>query len=206
MRNLIATAMIFILLPLSAVAQQGSTYKWVDENGQVHYGDSIPAKYADLPKDVVNDHGVTVGNLEGKKTEEQLAAEKMAEEKRVAIELQKRADQALLATYLSVEEILMHRDRRVELFQAQSRVTELYLNNLNRRLQSLETEASRFKPYSEDEDAPMISDDLAKDLRETKNTIARHEQNLKKYRSDEQLIISRFAGDVNRFKKLKGID
>lgn len=206
MRSLIATAMIFILLPLSAVAQQGSTYKWVDENGQVHYGDSIPAKYADLPKDVVNDHGVTVGNLEGKKTEEQLAAEKMAEEKRVAIELQKRADQALLATYLSVEEILMHRDRRVELFQAQSRVTELYLNNLNRRLQSLETEASRFKPYSEDEDAPMISDDLAKDLRETKNTIARHEQNLKKYRSDEQLIISRFAGDVNRFKKLKGID
>ena len=206
MRSLIATALISIMLPFGAAAQQGSTFKWVDENGQIHYGDSIPAKYADLPKDVVNDHGVTVGSLEGKKTEEQLAAEKMAEQKRVAIELQKRADQALLATYLSVEEILMHRDRRVELFQAQSRVTELYLNNLNRRLQSLEAEASRFKPYSEDEDAAMISDDLARDLRETKDTIARHERNLKKYRSDEQQIIARFAGDVNRFKKLKGID
>ena len=45
-------------------------------------------------------------------------------------ELQMRADRALLATYQNVDEIVMHRDRRVELFQAQSRVTELYLRNL----------------------------------------------------------------------------
>ena len=59
--------------------------------------------------------------------------------------LQKRQDQALLATYLSVDEIIMHRDRRVELFQAQSRVTELYLRNLQRRLDNLRSEASRFQ-------------------------------------------------------------
>ena len=145
-------------------------------------------------------------DLEGKKTPEQIEAERIETERRVARELRQRADQALLATYLTVDEILMHRDRRVELFQAQSRVTELYLTNLGRRLGDLRGEASQFQPYSDNPDAPMIAEDLAEDLRVTKETIARHERNLKKFQFDEEQIIARFAGDISRFKMLKGID
>ena len=125
---------------------------------------------------------------------------------RIAQELQQRADQALPNTYLTVEEIVMHRDRRVELYQAQSKVTELYLRNLGRRLESIRTEASRYQPYSQDPNAPMIPDDLAEDLRETKDTIARHEHNLKKYERNERQIIERFDRDISRFRILKGID
>ena len=209
MRKLNFISLLLLLLPVvcAAQAQQGSThYKWVDEEGVVHYGDSIPAQYRDLPKEIVNDHGVAVDHLEGKKTPEQLEAERLEKERIQAIELQRRADQALLATYLSVDEILMHRDRRVELFQAQARVTELYLRNLDRRLQKLRADASKFQPYSEDPDAPMIEDDLAAELRKTKEIIQRHERNLKKFQSDEQQIIARFAGDIDRFKALRGID
>ena len=165
-----------------------------------------PAEYAEQRKEVVNEHGVTVAELEGKKTAEQLEQERIENERRVAVELQKRADQALLATYLSVDEILLHRDRRVELFQAQSKVTELYLRNLQRRLDSLQNEASRYSPYSSDPDAPMISEELAADLRATRSTIDRHQENLHKFRQDEQQIIARFDGDITRFKTLKGID
>ena len=195
-----------LALPLAASAQDAKVFRWVDENGVIHYGDSIPAKYAELPKQVLNEHGVAVEELEGKKTPEQIEAERIENERRVAIEMRKRADQALLATYLSVDEILMHRDRRVELFQAQSRVTELYLSNLSRRLENIRQDASRYSPYSEDPDAPMIPDDLAEDLNKTKETIARHERNLEKFLADEEQIIARFAGDITRFKKLKGID
>lgn len=181
-------------------------YKWEDDEGNVYYGDSIPAEFAERPKEVLNDHGVTVENLEGKKTAEQIEQERIENERRVAQELQRRADQALLATYLSVDEIVMHRDRRVELFQAQSRVTELYLRNLERRLQTLRDEASRYKPYSQDDGAPMIDESLAQDLRNTKDTIARHERNLQKYEADEKQIIDRFNGDIARFKILKGIE
>ena len=195
-----------LALPLAASAQDAKVFRWVDENGVVHYGDSIPAKYAELPKQVLNEHGVAVQELEGKKTPEQIEAERVEKEKRVAMELRKRADQALLATYLSVDEILMHRDRRVELFQAQSRVTELYLSNLSRRMENLRKDAARYSPYSEDPDAPMIPDDLAQDLQKTKQTLERHERNLEKFLADEQLIIARFAGDITRFKLLKGIE
>ena len=206
MRKLNLTFLLLLLVPLAALADGTKFFKWTDENGVVHYGDSIPAQYAELPKEVVNDYGVTVENLEGKKTPEEIEAERIEQERVAAIELQRRADQALLATYLTVEEILMHRDRRVELFQAQARVTELYLSNLERRLQELRGDASNFQPYSEDPDAPMIDQELAAELQKTKEIIQRHERNLRKFQADEQQIIASFEGDITRFKTLRGIN
>ena len=206
MRKLVIIGAVALLTAQVAGAQETKVYRWVDTDGTIHYGDSIPAEYAEYPKQVLNDHGVTVDKLAGKKTKEELEAERVATEHRVAMELQHRADQALLATYLTVEEILMHRDRRVELFQAQSRVTELYLSNLSNRLDALRASAANYQPYSESSDAPLIPDDLAEDLRLTKQTIERHQRNLKKFQADEQQIVARFAGDITRFKALKGIE
>lgn len=205
MQKLTLLFVILLMAPLVSEAQK-KVYKWVDEEGVVHYGDSIPARYAELPKEVVNDHGVTVANLAGKKSPEEIEAERLEKERVAAVELQRRADQALLATYLSVDEILLHRDRRVELFQAQSRVTELYLKNLERRMVKLRVEAANFQPYSEDPEAPMIDGSLAEDIRKTREVIGRHKQNLKKFKADEQQIVARFDGDIRRFKALKGIN
>ena len=208
MRTITTTCCLAITLVFStAQAQQsGKLYRWVDEDGQVHFGDSIPAEYSEIEKHVVNEHGVAVETLRGKKT-----AEEIAEEERLAAlardeEIRKRQDAALLATYMTIEEITMHRDRRVELFQAQTRVTELYLRNLNRRLQSLMEEASRFQPYSEDPEAPMIEPDLSADIATTKETIARHESNLERFEIDEAEIKRRFEDDIKRFRRLKGIE
>ena len=196
--------LIFCLVSGTAAAQK--LYRWVDENGVVHYGDSIPARYAEVERQVVNEHGITVDVLRAKMTEEEIAEEARLDELRVEAELQRRRDQALLATYLTIDEIEMHRDRRVELFQAQARVTELYLRNLQRRMETLREEASMYRPYNEDPEAPMIEPDLANDIQTTKETIARHEENLRKYESDEQSIVARFDGDIYRFKELKGLN
>ena len=204
-----AVITVFLVAAMSVsafAAEHDRVYRWVDEDGQVHYGDSIPPEYSDLPKQVLNEHAVTVQHLEGRKTEEQLVAEEKARQLEMQKELQLRADKALLATYLSVEEIVMHRDRRIELFQAQARVTELYLRNLERRLAKLKREAARYRPYSEDPDAPLINEDLVADINETQSTIARHQKNLLKFQEDEQQIVARFEGDINRFKALKGLD
>ena len=210
MRKSLKIAVTLVLLAppgaFAATDDGGRVYKWVDSDGVTHYGDSIPAQYSELPKQVLNDHGVTVKHLEGRKTEEQMAAERKAAELEMQKELQRRADQALLHTYLSVEEIVNHRDRRVELFRAQSRVTELYLRNLERELAKLRHDASRFSPYSEDPKAPKIDDDLVEAIQETEQTIARHKYNLQKFEAEEQQIIARFEGDINRFKALKGVE
>lgn len=208
MKNLLATAAVLLLLPLAASASEKSQklYRWVDSEGVVHFGDSVPAQASELERQVVNNHGITVDVLRAKRTEEEIAEEKRQDDLRLKRELQRRQDQALLATYLSVDEILLHRDRRVELFQAQARVTELYLSNLKRRLDSLQEEASAFRPYSTDPDAEMIDPDLAGDIVTTKDTIERHQANLQRFHEDEQNIVARFDGDIDRFKKLKGLN
>ena len=95
-----ATALaVFLFLPMVVGAQGRSSYTWVDDEGVRHYGDKIPAEYADKEKSVINEHGVVVDVIEGKKSEEQLAAERKAAELEMQKELQKRADMALLATY-----------------------------------------------------------------------------------------------------------
>jgi hypothetical protein len=92
-------AFLSFLSLAAGAAETERVYKWVDEDGQIHYGDSIPPEFSDLPKQVLNDHGITVDHLEGRKTPEQLAAEKQARELALQKELQNRADQALLQTY-----------------------------------------------------------------------------------------------------------
>ena len=192
-------------MPLAASAQ-GGVFKWEDADGNVFYSDHPPPEAADFPKDVKNEHGVTVSTLDGKKTEEQLRAEQEAAEAERQREIQLRADRALLATYLSVDEIEMHRDRRVELFQAQSRVTELYIRNLRRRLAQLNSDALLYRPYNSDPSAPMIDPELVEDIKQTEAVIDRHEQNLQKYKDEEQSIKDRFEGDIDRFVALKGLD
>lgn len=199
-------AVLTFAVSATATEHDGKIYTWVDENGVTHYDDSIPAEYTDLDKEVVSDVGITLEELEGRKTEEELAAERVEEEARLRKEMQLRADKALLSTYLSVDEIEMHRDRRVELFKAQSRVTELYLRNLQRELNKLEREASRYAPYSSDPDAQIIDPSLISAINETKGTIDRHQGNLVKFQDEEQVIMARFQGDITRFKYLKGID
>ncbi len=205
MRSKTTALAILLLLPLVAGAQQRTSYTWIDDDGVRHYGDRIPAEFADKMKSIINEHGVIVGQIEGKKSEEELEAERVAKRMEVQKELQMRADRALLATYQNVDEIEMHRDRRIELFQAQSRVTELYLRNLDRRLVQLKEESKQFRPYSADPSAPMVEPKLIREIQETESTIGRHQKNLERYQKDEADIVERFDGDIHRFKDLKGI-
>ena len=206
MRKFIVIVALVALASQASAREEQKVYKWTDDEGNVYYGDSIPAEFAERPKEVLNEHAVTIDELAGKKTPEQIEQERIERERRIAQEMQMRADRALLATYLTVEEIEMHRDRRIELFQAQSRVTELYLKNLERRHESLRRDASHFQPYSEDPNAPKIDAGLAGELHDIKDTIDRHRRNLQKYEADERQIIERFDGDIARFKRLKGIE
>ncbi len=205
MRIKVIVVAAICLFPLLAGAQQRAAYTWVDNEGIRHYGDSIPPEYADLPKDVINEHGVTIGHIRGVKTAEEIEAERIDAEATLQKELQIRADGALLLTYQTVAEIEMHRDRKVKLYQAQSRVTELYLRNLDRRYQQLREESKRYRPYSSDPSAPMIQPRLVKEMKDTESRIGRHKENLQKYQQDERNMIDQFNGDIYRFKSLKGI-
>ncbi|MEL6868989.1 MAG: DUF4124 domain-containing protein [Pseudomonadota bacterium] len=196
-------AATLLAAPVLAATDSGrALYRWVDDEGVVHFGDSIPAQYAEQEKQILNNQGVAIGRIAGKATEEELAQQAAEAEAKAARERGLRADRALLATYLSIGEIERHRDRRVELLEAQSRVSELYLTNLRKRLVSLLDEASNYKPYTVDPEAPMIRPALADDIKETKDSIVTYETRLAQHKTNAQQLRDEFSVAIDRYAKL----
>lgn len=201
------TLTLALTIAASGAAAQ-KVYRWVDDKGVVHYGDSVPPEYAKVERDVLNDQGIAVETLEAELSAEELAArkeaERRAEEQRRVEERQARYDDILVNTYLSVQEIESLRDRRVELIGGQIRVTELYLDNLRERLAKLQKEAQRFKPYSSDPDARPIDRKLSRELADVLNAIVLYEDTLAKSKAKQQELVQKFAADISRFQELKG--
>ncbi|HUO68143.1 MAG TPA: DUF4124 domain-containing protein, partial [Gammaproteobacteria bacterium] len=195
----------------AASPQHGSPaklYRWTDEKGVVHYGDSVPPEYAKQDRNVLNSQGVNVGFEQGELTPEQRAEKERQAAEAAKAQAQReeaaRRDKTLLATYISVSDIVDLRDRRLELLEGQIKVTELYLTNLRKRLVTLQDEASNYKPYTTRENAPQIPENLATDISRTVSSINLYEQTLSHTRSDQEAVRSSFDNDIRRFKELKG--
>ena len=186
----------------SAAAQddKGVAYRWVDEHGVVHYGDSVPPKYARDRRDILNSQGVEVGHLDAAKTPGQLAAEAKQRQRLVA---QKQRDYFLLSTYTSVKDIESLRDERLGQIEAQQTAAQQYVDSLQSRLSSLQRRARDYKPYSSRANAQRMPDDLAQELVHTLNEVHLQDQAQHARRLQEAQVRAQFQSDIERFEELK---
>src|SRR5687768_870748 len=97
-----ALALLCVAGTLAYGADTPVTYRWVDENGVVHYGDRLPPQYAKQESALLNKQGVEVGRTEAQKSAEQMAEDQKRHE---AVLRQKQHDAFLLTTYTSVKDI-----------------------------------------------------------------------------------------------------
>ena len=206
--KVLLTAAMLVLLAGGAAAQsdkQKKTYRWVDKNGQVHYGDSVPAEYAEQDRDVLNKQGVKVGREEGLITPEEAAV--MAAEEKAAREEQKRKlrDRVLLQTYQSVMELEVLRDNRLELVDAQLTIQEQSLANLRAQHAKIERVAARYSPANPDPGAPPLPEETSADLARSANDIATQESNLVRRREERENIRLTFEADIKRYQELRAI-
>ena len=200
----VLAAVLLLTGALDVQAQQSSSsrrlYKWVDSQGQVHYGDVVPPEYAAQEKDVINGQGVEIEHLDAQKSPEQQAAE---EQKRRSAEELRHRDQNLLNTYVSLQEIERLRDQRLSLLSDQMKVTNQFLEILNGRLSKLEKSSLRYRPYSDDPKAAPMPDQVAEDLVRMDNDILTQQQNLREKQNEETTMRAQFDSDITRFKELK---
>jgi len=191
--------------PSKSGDNSGQVYRWVDDQGVVHFGDQVPAEFAPIDRQVLNQYGIPLRTEQGTMTEEELEAERKAAAEKKASVAAARRDEVLLSTYLSVEEIEALRNRRIELIDGQISVTSTYLQSLQERLKQLRAEANTFKPYSKDPDAAPIDEKLADELADTADSIALYEKTLQDTRTRQGRVVMAFDADITRFKVLKGL-
>ena len=184
----------------ASAAGGATTYKWVDDQGVVHYGDTIPPQYAQKESTLLNKEGVQVGHQEATKTAAQLAAEAAVEEQ---VARQKQRDSFLLATYTSVKDIEQLRDERLLQIRGQRVAAEQYVASLGERLSALQARAQNFKPYSSRPDAHRMPDDLAEQMVHTINDIRTQKAALTSSQEEEAKTQAQFQADIDRYKELR---
>ena len=175
------------------------TYRWTDDKGVVHYGDSVPAEYADKERSLLNGQGVEIGHVEGRKS-----AAEQAKAAQAAQAARERAqhDQTLLASYGSTKEIETVRDERLAQIDGQLQASATYIDTLNTRLGALQERAMQFQPYSDLSNARRMPDDLAEDLVHTSNEVHNQRKALDAKRKEQADTRAQFDADIQRYREL----
>ncbi len=190
-------------LVVTAVSAE-RTFKWVDEEGNIHFGDRVPPRYANREREEINKQGRTVKVYEAPKTAEEKAeirrqAELEAAEKE---RTKKRAihDRSLLATYSSEEDMLMARDGKIASVDALIQLTNSRIESSRKRLLTLETEAAEFERSGKP--VPKI---LQSQITTARSQLIDNEAFVIAKEKERQVITEKFSADISRYRELKGL-
>jgi Domain of unknown function (DUF4124) len=177
----------------------GQTYRWTDDKGVVHYGDTIPSEYAGKERSVLNGQGVEVRHVDAPKTPAELAQQAQAQD--LARQRAQR-DQTLLSTYVSAKDIEALRDERLAQIDGQLQASSTYIESLATRLGALQERAMQFKPYSSEANARRMPDDLAEELVRTASEARSQRKALDVKRKEQADMRAQFEADIQRFREL----
>ena len=190
-----------LLIPLSSV-HAGKLYKWVDEHGQIRYGDRIPPQYAKKSNETLNKQGVVVDKRAAAKTKEQIAEERRlaklkAEQERLRQE-QARQDRILLDTFTNEDEMILTRDGKIEAIEAVIRVTKSRSEKIKARLAQQKRRAASLERAGK-----VVPDSLKREIVESRRQIRHNSLYVANRRKAQEDIRAKFDLDIERFRKLK---
>ena len=195
---------LFIFLPAIMIAGNAlaeRTFRWVDSEGQVHYGNRVPPEYAKAERRVINEQGRTIQVYEAAKTPEERAAARAAAEKearRKALdEKQAIHDRSLLATYATEQDMQLARDGKVSSVDALLQLTNSRIESMKLRLLDLTEEAATYERSGK-----PLPHSLEGQIQNLRTQIARNDEFVKEKQLELSDIQNQFDADINRFIEL----
>lgn len=201
---------VFIMLTATlALATSGASaaaklYKWVDENGQVHYSQNMPPEHKDKSSTELDKSGRVLKKNdaapppETARLDEEGIARKRLEEKRLYE--QRRRDSALINTYTTEAEIDVARDRNLMLPTQAIKGIEPRLKVAWARLEALKKQT---EPY--EKAGKPVPDALKEDLAMQEKEVAQFEGELRAKQTEATHIREKYEADKMRFRELSSV-
>ncbi len=196
----------FVLLMLGSQTLQAGLNKWVDENGQVHYGDRVPSKYLKKQHEVLNDQGVVVKKYPAYPSREDILNQRKKQREQAEIDKKQKAieeqqalrDRVLLETFTTERDILMSRDARVDAVQSQITLTEANIKNYEEKLQKLKKRIAAIEASKR-----KVPENMHKDVVAVSRQLETYYQFVETKEIEKQKIIEDFDKDIKRFRVLR---
>ncbi len=189
---LVSAAALCAVVSLNAEAK---LYKWVDNNGTTHYGETIPAEYAS--KDAVKLEKGRIEKREDKNTNQKVVLKDPAAEK-ARIEAE-RHDNALINTYSSEKEIDLARDRNLQQVEARTGSFTTLLKSAQENQVTLQKEAETLT-----KEGRKIPKSLEEDLVEAQVRVNKMQADLNSSLKESDTVKARYEADKVRYRELKG--
>ncbi len=193
---------VILLLTFIVFSVQAKLYKWVDKQGQTHFGDSIPTQYLLKKHQELNQQGDVIRHFPAAETATQKAGKRRLEAKQKKIALQKRKaqlrDRVLLDTYTSERDLTLARNARLDAINSQINLANSIIKDSNNKIKILNKQIATIK-VSARKVPQYIFDQLKNETQQIKvhTRVAANDQR----RRDE--ILQQFNGYIKRFKVLK---
>lgn len=172
-------------------------YRWVDEDGRVHYSDTIPADKGRLGYTVYDGEGRQISVVEPAKTAEERAA---AQKQAARATEQDRKDRILLATFTREEDLNLVRDERLATLDSALTLQQEKLADLRQQYADIEAQAA----IHQAEQKPL-PEDLASRLEDLRVRIRKFEADLTVKQEHKRATEETFAADLARYRELKGL-
>ncbi len=193
---------LFGVLLSCAFSAQAKMYKWVDEEGQVHFGDKIPAKYLVKEHEVLNQRGLTVKHKAAALTaEEKIKKKHLEREQRKAALIEKKKkqrDRVLLDTYTTESDLIVARNSRLEAVDTQIRLAETIINSSNEKIAALEKQVASIEASKRE-----VPTNLRQRLESEKQQVAVQTKVRDQHEIRRNDIAAQFGDYIERFKVLK---
>lgn len=194
---LLVAAMVSVSLP--ADAQR--TYKWVDTEGKVHYGDKVPPEYKDQAHQRLNESGVVVEDVPRALTEAEILAE-LSEARAAAAEAeraraQQMNDNYLLLTYASESDIIGVRDQRLDVIARAIEASRAYIRGRTRGLSNLMDRAAQMESRGH-----AVSDALSSSIEEIRRQIGEQESFIDQQADSRGAIEDKYNAELVRYREV----
>ncbi len=178
---------------------------WTNNEGVKECGDKVPPEYSQKGHQEISTQGVVVDEQERAKTEEELEEQRKldaikAEQERIVAEKEKQ-DQILLRTFSGVDEIELTRDGKIAAIES----SIILANNRNEKLQG-DMDVLLGKAAEAESSGKTPSEHLIKDMESKERQISNNKKFIEGKRADQEILKQEYAKNIERFKKLKGIE
>ncbi len=198
---LVLLAVAAILVPALSEAR---FYRWVDEQGVVHYTDQIPPTQVDKGHTALSDKGVPLETVPPAQTLDELKRERelkrlRAEQERL-LEQQRAADRVLLSSFRSVDDLIMARDGKLAAVDVVIGVARGNIRREQERLAQLRSEAADLERAGRPI-PPRLDEGIAKTERAIRDA---YTSIVERERQKEEIRVA-FDRDHKRFRQLKEI-
>jgi len=193
--------LILMMSTLFVANAQAGLYRWVDENGAVHYGDKVPAKYLKQEHDELNEQGTTVKKHDRAMSAAEKADKKREEAERKRLENEKRAqalrDRVLTDTYTTERDLVAARDARLDAIDSQLRLSKDIIESSKVKVTKTEQLIERIKASGK-----MVPEATYVKLEREKLQLATQQGVQQGHRIKREEVIVQFNDYIERFREL----